>query len=80
MNTSYFGTGDDLSVPSEGKYYIGESNYPFAYFLSGVTIEPFKNTILVRDNESKRIDEFFPDFIGWSTSNGSNNKDWYKHY
>lgn len=80
MNTSYFGTEDDLSVPSEGNYYIGDgkSIYPFAYFLSGVTIEPFKNTILLRENEKTPISTLYPKFLGWSTSKGKDNKDWYK--
>ena len=80
MIMSYFGKegSDDLSVPGEGKYYLNATDYPFAFFLSSVTIEPFKNTILVRDNESKRIDKYFPGFIGWSTSKGADNKDWYK--
>ena len=80
MISSYFGTGDDLSVPAEGKYYISDSDYPFAFFLSGVTIDSFKNTILVRSNESKRIDsnELYPGFIEWSVSKGKKNKSWYK--
>ena len=78
MITSYFGTEDDLSDPSKGIYYVREGNYPFAFFLSGTTIEPFKKTILVRDNEKKPINELYPGFIEWSTSGGKNNKDWYK--
>lgn len=78
MITSYFGTGDDLSVPAEGKYYVRDGNYPFAFFLSGVTIEPFKNTILLRANESKPINDLYPKFLKWSTSKGKENKDWYK--
>ena len=78
MITSYFGTEDDKSVPSENKFYVREGNYPFAFFLSGTTIEPFKNTILLRDNEKKPIDELYPKFREWSTSKGSKNTDWYK--
>ena len=80
MITSYFGTEDDLSDPSNGIYYVREANlnYPFAFFLSGTTIEPFKKTILVRDNEKKPIDELYPGFLEWSTSNGSKNPGWYK--
>jgi LruC domain-containing protein len=78
MITSYFGTEDDKSVPNENKFYVREGNYPFAFFLSGTTIEPFKNTILVRDNETKPIDELYPKFREWSTSKGSKNSDWYK--
>ena len=78
MITSYFGTGDDLSDPSNGIYYVREGYYPFAFFLSGTTIEPFKNTILLRDNEKKPINELYPKFLKWSTSGGKNNNDWYK--
>ncbi len=78
MITSLFGTKDDKSVPNENKFYVSDSNYPFAFFLSGTTIEPFKNTILLRDNETKPIDELYPKFREWSTSKGSKNSDWYK--
>jgi len=78
MITSYFGTEDDLSDPSKGIYYVREGYYPFAFFLSGTTIEPFKNTILLRDNEKKPINDLYPGFLEWSTSNGKNNKNWYK--
>jgi LruC domain-containing protein len=76
MNYSYFGTEDDLSEPANNIYYVREGNYPFAFFLSGVTIEPFKNTILLRDNEKKPISDLYPGFLDWATNNGS--KDWYK--
>ena len=77
MNTSYLGTEDDCSDPSQGLYFVREGNYPFAFYLSGVNISVFENTILKRENESKRIDEFFPGFLEWSTSNGTKNQDWY---
>ena len=77
MNTSYFGTGDDCSDPSKGLYFVREGNYPFAFYLHGVNISVFENTILKRENESKRINEFFPGFLEWSTSNGATNQDWY---
>jgi len=79
MNYSYFGTWDDKSDPANKIYYVCEGNYPFAFFLSGVTVNVFKNTILKDENEKKPIDVFFPEFIEWSTSNGTKNKDWYKH-
>ena len=78
MITSLFGTEDDLSDPSKGIYYVREGYYPFAFFLSGTTIEPFKNTILLRDNEKKPINELYRDFLEWSTSNGSKKSGWYK--
>ena len=77
MNTSYFGTEDDCSDSSKGLYFVREGNYPFAFYLSGVNISVFENTILKRENESKRINEFFPGFLEWSTSNGTKNQDWY---
>ena len=77
MITSYFGTGDDLSVPSQKKYYVRDSDYPFAFFLSGVSVKQFKNTLLNKNNESKPINELYPKFLKWSTSKGKDNKDWY---
>ena len=77
MNNAYFGTQDDASVPSEGKYFVREGSYPFAFYLAGVKAESFLNTILQRSNESKRIDSFYPGFIQWSSSNGELNADWY---
>ncbi len=77
MNSSYFGTGDDCSDSSKGLYFVREGNYPFAFYLYGVNISVFENTILKRENESKRIDQFFPNFLEWSTSNGTKNQDWY---
>ena len=79
MNTAYFGTKDDRSKPDEGIYYVRKGDYPFAFFLSGVNVSPFKKTILVRDNEKKPIDEIYPEFLEWSRSKGTQNKDWYKH-
>lgn len=77
MNNSYFGTEDDCSDPSKNLYFVREGNYPFAFYLHGANISVFENTILKRENESKRIDEFFPGFLEWSTSNGTKNQDWY---
>jgi LruC domain-containing protein len=79
MNTAYFGTQDDRSDPAKKLYFVREGNYPFAFYLSGVGIEAFQDNILLRPNEQKAIDVFFPKFIEWSTSKGAKNKDWYKH-
>lgn len=79
MNTSYFGTKDDKSDPANNLYYVRAGNYPFAFFLSGVSIDAFKDNILLRDNEKKAIDVFFPEFIEWSISKGAKNKKWYLH-
>ena len=79
MNMTYFGKDSDMSDPENGLYYVGEGSYPFAFYLSGVSIDAFKDNILNRENEKKAIDVFFPGFLEWSTSNGKNNKDWYLH-
>ena len=79
MDFSYFGLDDDCSVPAEGKFFVRSGSYPFAFCLSGVTINNFRNTLLNRDNEKKRISDLYPRFLGWSTSNGEENADWYLH-
>ena len=77
MNMDYFGKDNDRSVPAEGLYYVREGNYPFAFCLSGVSIDAFKDNILVRANERRAIDQFFPYFLEWSTSGGKKQKNWY---
>ena len=77
MNTTYFGTEDDASDPSKGLYFVREGNYPFAFYMHGVNISVYEETILKRENESKPIDELFPRFMDWSTSGGTTNQDWY---
>ena len=85
MNFSYFDTEDDCSDLNAKRYYIRESDYPFAFFLSGVTVEPFKDTILkgsldhIDGNEQVPISTLYPGFLDWSQSRGKNNKDWYLH-
>jgi LruC domain-containing protein len=81
INMSYFRAkgSDDRSDPNNGIYYVREGNYPFAFFLSGVTVEPFMSTILERTNESIKIDEMYLEFLLWSTTKGEEGKDWYKN-
>ncbi len=77
MITSYFGTMDDKSVPSEGKYFVRNGNYPFAFYLEGANLDNFKETLLLRSNESVKIDELYPSFLPWVLSNGTEHADWY---
>lgn len=77
MNFNYFGTADDASVPDDGIFFVRSADYPFAFFLYGVNIDAFKNTILLRKNESKKINELYPDFLKWSTSKGLEGTGWY---
>lgn len=83
---SLFGTKADKSDPNVKKsngqkmYYVGNGEFPFAFYLEGVNIDVFRETILKRENESKRIDKFFPDFLEWSISNGKKNSEWYLNH
>ena len=85
-DASLFGTKADKSDPSVKKsngqkmYYVGEGKFPFAFYLEGVSIDAFKNTSLKLENESKRIDTFFPEFLEWSISEGKKSSDWYLKY
>ena len=85
-DTSLFGTKADKSDPnvkrSNGQkmYYVGSGEFPFAFYLEGTSIDAFRQTVLKLENESKRIDTFFPGFLDWSISEGKKNSDWYlKH-
>ena len=78
MNTSYFGQGDDCSNLNAKKYFVRRGDYPFAFYMDNARIAYFEE-ILKRENESSPIDVFFPEFIGWSTSKGKKNQDWYLH-
>ena len=82
VDKSLFGTSADKSNPSitkNGKkmYYVRSGEFPFAFYLEGVSIDVFKRTVLKRENESKRIDTFFPQFLDWSISDGKQNSNWY---
>ena len=81
INMSYFRAkgSDDRSDPNNGIYYVREGDFPFAFFLSGVTVEPFKSTILESKNEKTPISDIYSDFLLWSTTKGEEGKDWYKN-
>ena len=79
MITSYFGTLDDKSKPAENIYYVRSGNYPFAFYLQGVTIDNFKETLLLRDNEKVKISDLYPYFLPWAESKGAEHADWYLH-
>ena len=85
-DTSLFGKRADKSNPNVKKsngqkmYYVGNGEFPFAFYLEGVSISEFQQTILKRENESKRIDVFFPGFLDWSISEGKKNSDWYLNH
>ena len=76
MDMSLFGTYDDRSDTSKGEYYVRSGLYPFSFYLSGSTAEDFYETILNGD-EQKTIDAFYPLFLNWSRTKGSEYPDWY---
>ncbi len=74
----YFGTQSDCSDhANKTKYYTCKGEYPFGFYLAGVTIDKYKTTLLNPAKESIRINEFFPTFLSWGRSNGTVNTDWY---
>ena len=77
MDTSYFGKEDDLSNPAQGKYFVREGNYPFAFYLNNATVSDIAR-ILERSNESKAIDQLFSGYINWVSSGGNSDSKWYK--
>lgn len=74
---SFFGTGDDKSIPAEGIYYVRSENYPFAFFLSGAT-DANIDKLLDPANEKVPIDQIYSGYSGWAASKGAQNSDWYK--
>ncbi len=78
MDTSYFGTEDDKSDPAKGRYYVRSGNYPFAFFLNNATVKDVQR-ILQIENEHMSIDQLYSGYLGWATSGGVQNTDWYKH-
>lgn len=77
IDWSLFGTGDDRSVPTEGRYYVRANKYPFAFFLSGATDSDLKG-LLDPANEKRPIDELYPDYVKWVLTGGTSHTDWYK--
>ena len=77
IDWSLFGTGDDRSVPTEGRYYVRENKYPFAFFLAGATDSDL-SPLLDPANEKTPVDELFPAYSEWVLSGGSSQADWYK--
>lgn len=77
INYTYFGTGDDKTVLTDGNYYSSTGNFPFAIYLSNANERDlFK--LLDRANEQIPIDSLYPLYTGWVLSNGQQNPRWYK--
>lgn len=69
-NMELFHTGNDLSNPASGLYYVAAESYPFAIHL--IDAENFSTT------EKISIDKSYPKFTNWAKTGGKEDKDWYK--
>ena len=77
IDRTLFGTGDDRSEPSLGRYYVRDNKYPFAFFLSGAT-DGDLSALLDPANEKTPVDELFPAYSEWVLTGGTTHTDWYK--
>ena len=68
VNPAFFGTGDDKSVPAQGKYYKTANNLPWALNMYNGFNYP---------NEKAEITKAYLHFIDWVLSNGTSYTDWY---
>lgn len=70
INKELFHTGNDLSDPASGSYFVAAESYPFAIHL--IDAENFST------EETVSIDKSYPKFTNWAKSGGKEDKDWYK--
>lgn len=72
---TYFGRSNDKSTVDKGGNPVG----PYYYVTSD--LHPFAIDLPITDYripaEKIKIDDYYPDFAGWVTSNGEKNKEWY---
>jgi len=71
MDDSYFGTQEDASQPSIGKYFVTENNLPWAINIA----DDFDWVIEFQD-----ITGAYLHFGEWAESGGDNYSDWYKDF
>ncbi|MFK5856698.1 MAG: LruC domain-containing protein [Bacteroidota bacterium] len=69
VNTSYYGTGDDNSIPVAGRYYKTLTNLPW-----GININHDYKVPL----ERYAINQGYLKFAAWAESGGTQYQDWYK--
>ena len=67
-NIDLFGTQDDDSLPSSGRYYITVDNFPWALNITSRWKHPF---------ERVDITVAYPQIKPWAESSGSNNQSWF---
>ena len=68
MNTDWFGTYEDNSIPNEGRYYKTKNNLPWGLEIS---------TSIPHMQEKQDISTGYLRFLDWARSNGSSNTNWY---
>lgn len=73
------GLDGDISTPTTNPqhFYVRNGDYPFALKLTNATVRGNLSKLLIKNNETKPIDEVYPGFKGWVESKGVNNADWY---
>ncbi len=65
-----FGTADDASTPSSGKYYLSTENWPWAISYTNAILYPV---------ERANINKAYLHFAEWAASGGSQYPDWYSN-
>jgi LruC domain-containing protein len=69
-DTKLFGTSDDRTSAATNKYYLNQSNWPWALNF----VEPFDYP-----TEGNNISKVYTYFLSWAQSGGATNADWYKN-
>lgn len=69
---SLLGYGNDLSDPEKGIYYVSDAKFPFAF-----NLDRAKEYVI--PTEAQRIDNFYPQFNDWVSSDLKDFTDWYLH-
>lgn len=69
MDLNFFGTGDDTSVPNQGRWYKTVNNLPFAVNVPASFDYPTEHSQLTRA---------YLKFKDWAQSNGNIYADWYR--
>lgn len=70
-NTALFGTGNDNSNPSTGRYYVTATGLPWAI---NIPIKPFQYPV-----EGAEISSAYLRFLDWAQSGGTQYIDWYSN-
>ena len=68
VNPGLFGTGDDRSIPAQGRYYRTADNLPWALDVPETWRHPA---------EWNDVTNAYPDFATWTSSSGVTASNWY---